>query len=130
MNFFVSYLIIFISSGKCEKDEKISQLTSDTLNVFFSNYTEFLSQSIELIADAGLRNDVETQFREVMPSLWETVNATEDPKRPEKLRKMLTELRGIETLLMMVVKKGSMKYTQMMPRSKEIKGSIDQWSGN
>ena len=130
MKFFVSYLIIFISSGKCEKDEKISQLTSDTLNVFFSNYTEFLSQSIELIADSDLRNDVETQFREVMPSLWETVNATEDPKRPEKLRKMLTELRGIETLLMMVVKKGSMKYTQMMPRSKEIKGSIDQWSGN
>ena len=98
--------------------------------MFFSNYTEFLSQSIELIADSDLRNDVETQFREVMPSLWETVNATEDPKRPEKLRKMLTELRGIETLLMMVVKKGSMKYTQMMPRSKEIKGSIDQWSGN
>ena len=130
MKFFVSYLIIFISSGKCEKDEKISQLTSDTLNVFFSNYTEFLSQSIELIADSDLRNDVETQFREVMPSLWETVNATEDPKRPEKLRKMLTELRGIETLLMMVVKKGSMKYTQMMPRSKEIKGSIDHWSGN
>ena len=130
MKFFVSYLIIFISSGKCEKDEKISQLTSDTLNVFFSNYTEFLSQSIELIADSDLRNDVETQFREVMPSLWETVNATEDPKRPDKLRKMLTELRGIETLLMMVVKKGSMKYTQMMPRSKEIKGSIDQWSGN
>ena len=130
MKLFVSCLLIFISSGECEKDEKIPQLTSDTLNVFFSNYTEFLSQSIELIADSDLRFDVETQFREVMPSLWETVNAKEDPKRPEKLKKMLTELRGIETLLMMVVKKGSMKYTQMMPRSKEIKGSIDQWSEN
>ena len=76
----------------------------DAVFDFFSNYTNYLSDSIGQIPKEDLRADISKLFQEVKPTLYKTVSMRKSSGRTEKLRKILKELRNIESLLGIVTR--------------------------
>ena len=80
------------AEGKVETDR-------DAVSEFFSNYTNYLSQSINQIPTKDLRAEISKLFQEVKPTLYETIALRKSSGKTEKLKKILKELRNIESLL-------------------------------
>ena len=80
------------------------QIKSESLDkidvlVFFSNYTNYLSESISRIEDKDLRLDISKLFNEVSPILHKTLLSNKGSKKTKTLKRIVTELKNIENLL-------------------------------
>ena len=83
---------------------KTVETDRDAVFDFFSNYTNYLSDSIGQIPKEDLRAEISKLFQEVKPTLYKTVSMRKSSGRTEKLRKILKELRNIESLLGIVTR--------------------------
>ena len=77
---------------------------SDVLS-FFSNYTGYLSRSINQIQDDNLRSEIKKLFNEVSPILYKTISSNNTSQKRVKLKKIVKELQNIESLLNIVTKR-------------------------
>ena len=76
----------------------------DSVSEFFSNYTDYLSQSINQIPKKDLRAEISKLFQEVKPTLYKTISLRKSSEKTEKLKRILKELRNIESLLGIVTR--------------------------
>ena len=83
---------------------KTVETDRDAVFDFFSNYTNYLSDSIGQIPKEDLRAEISKLFQEVKPTLYKTVSMRKSSGRTEKLRQILKELRNIESLLGIVTR--------------------------
>ena len=107
------------------KSESLDQ--SDVL-VFFSNYTNYLSESISRIEDKDLRLDISKLFNEVSPILHKTLLSNKGSKKTNKLKRIVTELKNIESLLEIVT--ASVRPAPLKDRPSLLKASRLDVSSN
>ena len=88
---------LYYAEGKVETDR-------DAVSEFFSNYTNYLSESIDLIPKKDLRAEISKLFQEVKPTLYKTISLRKSSGKTNKLKKILKELRNIESLLGIVTR--------------------------
>lgn len=85
----------------------------DAVVEFFTNYTNYLSESIDQIPQKDLRKEISKLFQEVKPTLYKTISLKKSLGKTEKLKRILKELRNIESLLG-IVTRSSVK-TNLVP---------------
>ena len=100
ISFLVALLFVFSTGAPDEKNSE--NHNKENLGIFFTNYTRYLSQSIDNILNTNLRTDIQTLFKQVEPILQHTLTLKASKYKTQKLQRIIKELRNIETLLSIV----------------------------
>ena len=73
--------------------------SKENTEIFFTKYTRHLSKSISKIPNPELKSDIQTLFSQVQPVLKETIKQKQSKQKSLKLKRIIKELRNIESLL-------------------------------
>ena len=77
----------------------------DSVSEFFSNYTDYLSQSINQIPKKDLRAEISKLFQEVKPTLYKTISLRKSSGKTEKLKRILIVYKKIYVKILNINKK-------------------------